>query len=151
MSNPELIYYLSSESQNHSRDHGVRQSHTMQLPGSWSWPGHHFSRWKTEQKSISPKRGAQILLLMCPRCEMSFIKHGNGEIFGMIPSFPIKFLCCCCLKVSHYRNFTKCIDFPSTWFSLVNTLSQEQLIPMWQHIIKTQWWQWIINHTCKVT
>lgn len=49
-----------------------------------------------------------------------FYKAWQWGNLAMIPLFSIKILCCCCLKVSHYRNFTKCSDFPLAWFILVN-------------------------------
>lgn len=142
MSNPNLTYYLSSVSHRTTAETTwVRQSHIMQLPGSWSWPLHHLSRWKMEEKSLTLVWGTQIFVLICPRCGLSFIKHGNGEILG---TWDDSFTSYQTLVLLWFQGVTLQKFYQmywlSAWFILVNTLSQEQLIPMWQHIIITQWW-----------
>lgn len=91
----------------------------MQLPGSWFWPVHHLSRWKNKVPH-SQMRNTNFRVDVS-KMWAEFYKARQWGNLGMIPSFPIKFLCCYCSKVSHYRNFTKCTDFPLAWFILVNT------------------------------
>lgn len=66
--------------------------------------------------------------------EPSLYSTGSGKAWNQILHF-----CCCCLKVPLHRKFNQLTArISSTWFILLNTLSQEQLIPTGQQTITKQ-------------